>query len=54
MDPQTDGPAWEGRVECVRNGRRAHVRGPEDLARFIAAETSESRALQANSHHQEE
>ena len=54
VDPQADGPAWEGRVECVRNGRRAHVRGPEDLARFVAAETSESRALQPSSHHQKE
>ncbi len=62
VDPQADapalsgseGPAWEGRVECVRTGRRAHVRDVTDLARFIAAETSESMTKTPHSHHEEE
>ena len=43
VDPQepqpalsgSEGPAWEGQVECIGTGERAHVRCPEDLARFI-------------------
>jgi hypothetical protein len=35
VDPQVDEPAWEGQVEDVASGERAHVRGPEELARFI-------------------
>ncbi len=33
-------PAWEGQVECVADGARAHVRSAEDLARFIEAQTA--------------
>ncbi len=47
VDPQSEGhaliggegPVWEGQVECVADGARAHVRSVEDLARFIAAQT---------------
>lgn len=38
VDPQTQEPAWEGQVECVANGARAHVHNQEDLARFIEAQ----------------
>ncbi len=37
VDAQADPTAWEGRVECVADGAHAHVRGQEELARFIAA-----------------
>ena len=40
VDPQADEPAWEGRIENVASGERAHVRGPEELARFIDAKTA--------------
>jgi hypothetical protein len=39
VDPQADEPAWEGQVEDVASGERAHVRSPEELARFIEAQT---------------
>jgi len=44
VDPQAKEPAWEGRVEEVASGEQVHVRGPEDLARFIEAQTSEGQA----------
>ena len=44
VDPQAKEPAWEGRIENVGSGERAHVRGPEELARFIEAQTSEGRS----------
>ncbi len=40
IDPQPEGPAWEGQVECVADGARAHVRSPEELARFIEAQAA--------------
>ncbi len=40
VDPQADEPAWEGQVEEVAAGERAHVRNPEELARFIEAQTA--------------
>jgi hypothetical protein len=43
VDPQADEPAWEGQVENVASGERAHVRGAQDLVRFIEARTAESR-----------
>ena len=43
VDPQAGEPAWEGRVEEVASGEQVHVRGPEDLARFIEAQTSEAK-----------
>ncbi len=39
IDPQANPSTWEGRVECVADGAHAHVRGMEDLARFIAVHT---------------
>lgn len=42
VDPQAEAPAWEGRVENVANGERAHVRGPEELARFLDGQTAGS------------
>ncbi len=54
IDPQAEEPAWEGQVECVADGARAHVRSAEELARFIEAETSERITKPPNSHHQEE
>ena len=42
VDPQVEEPAWEGQVECITSDERAHVRGPEELARFIEAQTLES------------
>jgi len=53
VDPQADEPAWEGQVECVSSDQRAHVRGVEDLARFIEAEAIESRAEHPNSNQEE-
>jgi hypothetical protein len=44
VDPQAEGPGWEGQVECVASEERAHVRGPDDLARFIEAQAVESGA----------
>ncbi|MBN1660654.1 MAG: hypothetical protein JXA93_19820 [Anaerolineae bacterium] len=40
VDPGAEGPAWEGRVENVASGERAHVRGPEELTRFLDAQTA--------------
>ena len=48
VDPQADQPAWEGRVEEVASGEQVHVRGPEDLARFIEAQTSEGQAKRSD------
>jgi hypothetical protein len=36
IDPQAEPPAWEGQVECIADGERAHVRGAEELAHFVA------------------
>lgn len=47
VDPQAQQPDWEGQVECVRDGARAHICSAEDLVRFIEAETGVSRALQS-------
>jgi hypothetical protein len=44
VDSQAEEPAWEGQVENVTSGERVHVRGVEDLARFINAQTSERRS----------
>lgn len=38
VDPQTKKPAWEGQVECVRDGARIHIRSQEELARFVEAQ----------------
>ncbi|HHW85024.1 MAG TPA: hypothetical protein GX400_02295 [Chloroflexi bacterium] len=35
VKPQAEPPAWEGQVECVADGERAHICAPEDLVRFI-------------------
>ncbi|MBN1135865.1 MAG: hypothetical protein JXM73_04730 [Anaerolineae bacterium] len=43
VDPQVEEPSWEGRVEEVASGERAHIRGPEELACFIEAQTAECR-----------
>jgi hypothetical protein len=43
VDPQADEPAWEGQVENVTAGERAHIRGPEELARFLEAQTAEAK-----------
>ena len=40
VDPQAEEPVWEGRIEEVASGERAHVRGLEELARFIEAQTA--------------
>ena len=37
VDPQVEPPAWEGQVECIAGGDRAHVRGPQEIVRFIEA-----------------
>ncbi|HOU15642.1 MAG TPA: hypothetical protein PKZ84_21265 [Anaerolineae bacterium] len=42
IDPQAKEPAWEGQVECVRDGTRAHIRSPDDLVRFIEAQVGAS------------
>jgi hypothetical protein len=39
VDPQVEEPAWEGQVECVASGERVHVRGQEELVRFIESHT---------------
>lgn len=39
VDPQAQAPAWEGQVECVRNGTRTHIRNQEELMRFIEIQT---------------
>ena len=44
VDPEAEKPGWEGRIEEVTGGERAHVRGPEELARFIEAQTASSRS----------
>lgn len=41
-DPQHAPSSWEGQVECVADGERAHVRGGEELLRFV--ETHVARA----------
>lgn len=41
VDPQAKEPVWEGQVECVGSEQRVHVRGAQDLARFIEARVSE-------------
>ncbi len=43
VDPQAEEPVWEGQVECVASGERAHVRGAQELVRFIEARTVVSR-----------
>ena len=48
MDPQAEELAWEGQIECVASDERAHVRSPEDLARFIEAQAVESRTEHNN------
>ena len=40
VDPQAEEPGWGGRVENVASGERAHVRGAQDLARFLDAQTA--------------
>lgn len=35
VDPRAGEPAWEGQVECVIDGARAHVCNREELGRFI-------------------
>jgi hypothetical protein len=45
VDPQADEPAWEGQVENVVAGERVHVRGPEELARFIETQMVSSQKL---------
>ncbi|HOT90098.1 MAG TPA: hypothetical protein PLJ78_01950 [Anaerolineae bacterium] len=42
VDPRAQEPAWEGQVECVRYGTRAHIRSQEELARFIEAQMATS------------
>ena len=37
IDPRAEPSAWEGQVECIADGQRAHVRGGEELARFFEA-----------------
>ncbi len=54
IDPQAEEPAWEGQVECVADGARAHVRSAEELARFIAAATSERITKPPSARQQEE
>jgi hypothetical protein len=46
IDPQANEPTWEGQVECVADGARAHIRNQEELARFIEAETSPRPSLE--------
>jgi hypothetical protein len=48
VDPQAEEPTWEGQVEEVAGGERAHVRSPEELARFIEAQTSKDRSDSQN------
>jgi hypothetical protein len=36
--PQT----WEGQVECVATGERAHVRGETDMARFVESHLADA------------
>lgn len=36
-DAQAEPPAWEGQVECIADGARAHVRGGEALVQFVEA-----------------
>lgn len=43
VDPEAEKPGWEGRIEEVAGGERAHVRSPEELARFIEAQTANTR-----------
>jgi predicted secreted Zn-dependent protease len=42
VDPEAVEHNWEGQVECVASGERTHVRGPDDMARFIEARIAES------------
>jgi hypothetical protein len=37
IDPEAEPPSWEGQVECIADGERTHVRGREELARFVEA-----------------
>lgn len=39
VDPQGQAPAWEGQVECVRDGARAHISSQDELLRFIETQT---------------
>lgn len=41
IDPQVKELAWEGQVECVVDGARVHIRGLDDLARFVEAKATE-------------
>lgn len=43
---QAHEPTWEGQVECVADGARAHIRSQDDLARFIEAQTSARPSLE--------
>ncbi len=42
VDPQAGIPGWEGQVECLASNERIHIRGLQDLARFIEIQTSTS------------
>lgn len=44
VDPQAEEPSWEGRVEEVASGERVHVRGLQELARFIDTQIAGCRA----------
>lgn len=43
VDPEAEKPGWEGRIEEVASAERAHVRGPEELARFVEVQTTNPR-----------
>jgi hypothetical protein len=51
-DPQAEEPGWEGQLECVASGEHAHVRGPEDVARFVRAQIAQNQ--QEESHRSDE
>jgi hypothetical protein len=50
VDSQAEEPAWEGQMENVTSGERVHVRGVEDLARFINSQTGERRSQHPEPH----
>ncbi len=54
FDPDAIAPLWEGQVEEVGSGERAHVRGPDELARFIAAQTRVAQARDLPAREEEE
>lgn len=49
VDPQAEQPTWEGQAECVGSGERAHVRGAEQVVRFLEAQISEGGETRAQS-----